>query len=141
MNFLSYVNKDKGIVAIKADNAMEELYNEYFEFFYKYGMPMDRRLFEEFSKKYEYRINKIVGLADCNYEHGDVFDVELGTKLAKERYMKTFESYRYKMYNMILEKNNAFATHINKRLDTSANRRKDRYDNIDEIISKLREND
>lgn len=140
MNFLTFINKDKGTVVIKASDTMEELYNEFFEFYYKYQMTADWRLFKAFEAKYGKMIKKISGVATCNIENGDEFCEEFGLALAKERFMKTFEAYRAKMYEMIIDNAVTFGAKAVYRLERSYERKKDRYDMIDELISDLREN-
>ena len=71
---------------------------------------------------------------------GDEFCEEFGLALAKERFMKTFEAYRAKMYEMIIDSAVAFGARAVYRLERSYERKKDRYDMIDELISDLREN-
>lgn len=140
MNFLTFVNKEKGVVVVKASDAMEELYAEFYNFYCVDGagyVPIN--IFREFRKKYDNMVNHISGIATCNLENGDVFDEEIGIMLAKERFMKTFEAYRAKMYEMIADAHVAMGAKAVRRLERSYDRKKDRFDRIDEIITQLRE--
>ena len=138
MFFQTYVNVEKRTLVVKGTNPVEELYREYLDFFHKHKLH-PYGLFDAFEKKYGSQIEKITGVAQCNEDFGDVFDEDFGFELAKERYMRTFEAYRTKMYEMIYASTSKMANDAYKRVESAVIRRYGREDNIDYLINSLKE--
>ena len=130
MEFRVFVNETKGTVAVKAVDPMQELYEEFANFYRKYNVMMDFNVFNNFSKLYRQQIMKMAGIATCNFSEGDVFDREYGESLAKERYLKNFESYRILMYDFMADKLTEMANAASKRLGICVSRRIDRDETI-----------
>lgn len=139
MFFQTFVNPEKRTIVVKGDEPMKELQREFNMFFAKYGLHWCYFVFDEFYSKYADQINKIVGVAQCNEDFGDIFDEDFGYELAKERYMHTFEAYRTKMYQMIFKHLNNTAKEAAKRVEASVIRRIGREDNINDLIDSLKE--
>ena len=138
MFFQTYVNVEKRTVVVKGTNPVEELYREYLDFFHKHSLH-PYGLFDAFEKKYGGQIEKITGVAQCNEDFGDVFDEDFGFELAKERYMKTFESYRVLMYNMIYNHLASVSNMAFKKVESAVIRKVGRENNVDDLIETLKE--
>lgn len=136
MKFRFFINEEKGTVAVKAIDPLEEYYREFLQFYHKYKMDPDYTLFEAFIGAYSDQINKIVGVASCNREEGDEFNLDFGKELARQRYMKTFESFRINMYAMILGKLDATIGAVVKRLNFSCTRRAERENIIADMTAR-----
>ena len=139
MFFQIFVNPDKQSVVVKGTNPTEELWREFCDFYHKYNVATNFNLMNEFMDKYADQINKITGIAQCNEDFGDVFDEDFGFELAKERYMRTFEAYRTKMYEIIYASASKMANDAYKRVESAVIRRYGREDNIDYLINSLKE--
>ena len=138
MFFQTYVNVEKRTLVVKGTNPVEELYREYLDFFHKHKLH-PYGLFDAFEKKYGSQIEKITGVAQCNEDFGDVFDEDFGFELAKERYMKTFESYRVLMYNMIYNHLASVSNKAFKKVESAVIRKLGREDNVNDLIESLKE--
>lgn len=136
MEFRFFINEEKGTVAVKAIDPLEEYYREFRQFYYKYKMDPDYTLFEAFIDAYADQINKMVGVASCNREEGDNFNLDFGKELARQRYMKTFESFRINMYAMMLKKLDTTIEQIVKRLNFSCARRAERENIIADMTAR-----
>lgn len=136
MRFQVFVNKDKGTVVVKAEDPMSEYRKEFCDFYERNNATCDFKLLYEFCVKYRRQIEKMVGISTCNYSAGDVFDRELGEKIARERYLKVFETYRIKMYEMIYRKFDAMRKLTFNRYDYCIRRRLDRELKIDKLVWK-----
>ena len=136
MKFQVFINEKKNTVAVKAINPIHEYYKEFTLFYNKFGFHPYVETFEEFVDKYERQIDKMVGIATCNVEAGDVFDAELGEKIARERYLKLFETYRIKMYQMITNKLDKATSESFRRINYCTYRYKERDNKINNIIAR-----
>ena len=139
MKFQVFVNEKKNTVAVKAINPINEYYIEYCNFYKKHGLRADSTLFDEFINIYGRQINKMVGIATCNTAAGDIFNEEIGRKIAHERFMKVFESYRINMYHMITAKMDNIAWSAATRMNNCAGRRDERDTKISQIIHNIKE--
>ena len=124
--------KNKTVIAYM-DDPIAELYKEFYEFYKKNDIFTGS--FEKFNSKYGKQINAIRGIARCNTEKGDIFDAKIGEKIATQKYLKIFESYRTLMYRMILEDLNILRTKAEKRIFNSINRRRRRSNKINDLAS------
>lgn len=118
MKFDYFVNENKGIVAVKADDGYSEMENEMLCVAYKFGFSawdIHRILL-----KYRTEINKIRGIARCSDK--DSFDLCTGAEIAKLRFLRQYESYRGKIYTDILNLVNDWANKIGNRVENSYNR-------------------
>ena len=137
IDFSTFINEEKGVVAVRINNGLAQLLEELDLFYAKNGLMFDVEFWREFCDKYKKQVDKIVGLATCNYSAGDLFDVNFGHNLAKERALMYFENYRTKMFTMLCLKYDDFAEKASKRAEASDCRRAERidaiYDQIDSI--------
>ena len=138
MKFTTHVNEDKGVVAVRIMNGMDQMMDEYQMFCRKYEAPFDRYYIDSFIKKYGKQIDKLVGLATCNTEAGDTFDIEFSTRLAQERAMTCFEGYRTKFYTGLCLKMDCMAESASKRAEKSDERRCARIDRVNDLIEELK---
>ena len=104
MRFQTFVNEKKNTVVVKVEDAKTEYLAEFCNFYKRYNMCPDMNLFDEFLIAYGKQIDKMAGIATCNVEAGDNFNVVFGEALARERYLKVFETYRINMYDMMVAK-------------------------------------
>ena len=118
-----YVNEPLGTVVARLPNFVEDMEREIESFCTKkyekkniyIAIGMAQYLLEVIHKllqdKYAPSIKNLVGKAKCNYEDGEVFDLEKGKELAKQRLMKKVFYLRYNiledayriMFNDIVE--------------------------------------
>lgn len=138
MQYAIHVNEDKGVVAVRVMDGMEQLANEFAMFCRKNGMCFDYDYFDSFAAKYSKQIDKLVGLATCNSEAGDGFDTEFGVRLAQERVMAYFEGYRTKLYTGFCLKMDAIAEKASQRAEKSDERRYERIDRVNDLIEELK---
>lgn len=140
MKFQTFVNESKNTVIVKVEDAKDEYLVEFCNFYKRYNMYPDMSLFDEFISAYGKQIDKMVGIATCNVEAGDNFNVVFGEALARERYLKVFESYRINMYNMMYDKLDKMRDYADARWSACSHRRFDREDKIDNKIQSLKYN-
>lgn len=138
MQYNIHVNEEKGVVAVRIINGVSQLANEFAMFCQKNDTYFDGAYFESFMEKYKKQINKIVGLATCNFDGGDSFDINFGTQLAQERAMAYFETYRTKMYNGFCLRMDSIAECASIRAELSYARRCDRIDRVNDLIEELK---
>ena len=138
MQYNIHVNEEKGVVAVRIMNGVEQLANEFAMFCQKNDTHFDGAYFNSFMDKYSTQINKLVGLATCNTEAGDTFDVEFGTRLAQERVMAYFERYRTKFYTGYCLKMDSLAEKASNRAELSDERRCNRIDRVNDLIEELK---
>lgn len=130
MKFLTFVNENKNTVVVKAEDAMAEYLAEFCNFYKKYNMYPDMELFDEFINAYGKQIDKMVGIATCNVQAGDSFSPVFGEALARERYLKVFETYRINMYDMMVAKIDNMTASAFSKMSNCDFRRKERADKI-----------
>ena len=138
MQYNIHVNEEKGVVAVRIMNGVNQLANEFAMFCHKNDTYFDSGYFESFMEKYGKQIDKLVGLATCNAEAGDTFDVEFGTRLAQERVMAYFEGYRTKFYTGYCLKMDSLAEKASRRAELSDDRRCNRIDRVNDLIEELK---
>ena len=138
MQYNIHVNEEKGVVAVRIMNGVEQLANEFAMFCQKNDTYFDGVYFDSFMEKYGKQIDKLVGLATCNTEAGDTFDVEFGTRLAQERVMAYFEGYRTKLYTGYCLKMDSLAEKASHRAELSDERRCNRIDRVNDLIEELK---
>ena len=136
MEFQVFVNENKGTVAVKAIDPIREYHNEFFNFYNRFNIPYDYSLFKEFCNEYEKQIKKMVGISTCNFSAGDVFNRERGEAIARERYLKVFETYRINMYDMINRKLEEMKKLSFDRFNYCVDRRFDRENKINKLVGK-----
>ena len=141
MKFLTFVNEKKNTVAVKVEDAKTEYLVEFCNFYKKYNMYPDMSLFDEFLTAYGEQINKMIGIATCNVEAGDNFNVVFGEALARERYLKVFETYRINMYDMMYGKLDKMREYSEARWAACFRRRFEREDRIENKIESLKGNE
>lgn len=102
-----YVNEPLGTVVARLPNFIEDMDREIESFCAKkyekknvyIAFGMTQYLLEIIHKliqdKYASSIKNLVGKAKCNYESGEVFDLEKGKELAKQRLMAKIFYLRY----------------------------------------------
>lgn len=130
MEFSTFINEEKGVVAVRINNGMDQLRRELDLFFYKNNVDFNYDLWCKFKDEYGKQVDKLVGLATCNYEAGDEFNAEFGHNLAKERVMAYFEVYRTKMFTMLTNFYDDFAEKASRRAEQSDERRCERIDSV-----------
>lgn len=135
MDFQIFVNKEKGTVAVKCKDPFEEYFIEFRSFYKKMDMPVDYKVYDDFVFKYGHQIDKMVGVATCNLEAGDIFEEEYGIALAQERFLKAFENYRIHLYEMMEDKLERAANVGYDRMVFCRERWQEREDKIDIIIN------
>ena len=138
MQYNIHVNEEKGVVAVRIMNGVSQLANEFAMFCQKNDIYFDGEYFKSFMEKYGKQIDKLVGLATCNTEAGDTFDVEFGTRLAQERVMAYFEGYRTKFYTGYCLKMDSLAEKASHRAELSDERRCNRIDRVNDLIEELK---
>lgn len=138
MQYTIHVNEEKGIVAVRVTNGVQQLRDEYVNFCVKYGV-FNPNYLDNFISKYGKQIDKLVGIASCNREGGDEFDIEFGVNLARERVMACFESYRTKFYTELCLRLDHIAELASIRAERSDSRRFERFDRINELIESLKD--
>lgn len=138
ISFAIHVNEEKGVVAVRIMNGISQMHNEYYMFCRKYEAPFDYDYFDSFVGQYGKQIDKLVGLATCNTDAGDEFDVEFGTRLAQERVMACFEGYRTKFYTGLCLKYDTIADKASARAEKSDERRCNRIDRVNDLIEELK---
>ena len=136
MELNTFTNELLGVVVVKATDPISEYYKEFADFYKRHNMIVDNRLFDDFTKKFGHQIYNMDGRATCNVEAGDDFDFEYGAKLAKERYLKSFETFRINMYSMIFEKVYTTLMGAKDRMYFAINRRDWRDSKINSIITR-----
>ena len=141
MKFLTFVNEKKNTVAVKVEDAKTEYLVEFCNFYKKYNMYPDMSLFDEFLTAYGEQIDKMIGIATCNVEAGDNFNVVFGEALARERYLKVFETYRINMYDMMVAKIDNMTASAFSKMTNCDLRRKERADKIKNKIESLKGNE
>ena len=138
MKYTVHVNEEKGVVAVRITNGISQLHEEYAEFCSKYN-GTSFGYFNEFVAKYGKQIDKLVGLATCNRDGGDVFNVEFGARLAQERAMACFEGYRTKFYTGLCLKFDEMAEIASARAEKSDNQRIIRIERVNDLIDELKD--
>ena len=138
MQYAIHVNEEKGVVAVRIMDGVNQLANEFAMFCRKNNTYFDGEYFESFVNKYGKQVDKIVGLATCNTEAGDTFDVEFGVRLAQERAMSWFEGYRTKFYTGYCLKLDDIAERASRRAEASDERRCNRIDRVNDLIEELK---
>lgn len=137
MKFLTFVNENKNTVVVKAEDAMSEYLAEFCNFYKKYNMYPDMDLFGEFINTYGKQIDKMVGIATCNVQAGDSFSSAFGEALARERYLKVFETYRINMYDMMVAKIDNMTASAFSKMRNCDFRRKERADKIADMTTEV----
>lgn len=135
MDFQIFVNKERGTVAVKCKDPFEEYFTEFCNFYKKMEMPKDYKVYDGFVLKYGHQIDKMVGVATCNFEAGDNFEEEYGIALAQERFLKAFEKYRIHLYEMMEDRFSRAANTAYYRMVFCRERWQEREDKIDIIIN------
>ena len=138
MEYTIHVNEDKGVIAVRLKNGVEQLHMEYADFCRKHD-AVCFSYFNEFVAKYGKQIDKLVGISTCNRDGGDVFNVEFGTRLAQERVMACFESYRTKLYTGLCLKFDAIAEMASMRAEKSDEQRFIRIERVNELVDELKD--
>ena len=141
MKFLTFVNEKKNTVAVKVEDAKTEYLVEFCNFYKKYNMYPDMSLFDEFLTAYGEQIDKMIGIATCNVEAGDNFNVVFGEALARERYLKVFETYRINMYDMMVAKIDNMTVSAFSKMRNCEFRKEERADKIENKIESLKGNE
>lgn len=134
MEFKFYVDKKRYTVVAKAIDPYKEYYEEFKNFYRKNSMTPDYSIWESFVEKEHNQIDKMVGISVCNTAAGDNFSENLGKKIAKERYLKTFEAYRIHLYTMIARKFSDMYSQAWIRTEKSIMRRLERDDKISGLL-------
>ena len=98
-----YVNEEKGVCIAKLPTAVEELYREFNNLTNSFNSFDPVCFFEEWYCKYGKKMNDLVGRAKCNIEDGDIFDVNFGKELAKNRLLSKINEYRTDAYSYVIE--------------------------------------
>ena len=138
IDFSTFVNEEKGVVAVRINNGLRQLCDEYNLFCLKNQTYFDNKFWDTFMGLYGKQIDKIVGLSTCNYDAGDVFDAEFGANLAKERALVCFEGYRTKMFTMLCLRYDDLAEKAGIRAEMSDARRCDRIDAVNDQIDSIK---
>ena len=138
MQYNIHVNEEKGVVAVRIMNGVEQLANEFAMFCKKNDTYFDSVYFNSFMDKYSTQINKLVGLTTYNTKTGDTFDAEFGVRLAQERVMAYFEGYRTKFYTGYCLKMDSLAEKASHRAELSDERRCNRIDRVNDLIEELK---
>lgn len=105
-----YVNEEKGTVVAKCPEAAAELFTYFERMINKIMSVWDKddlsfgknefvRVAYNWIKKNCHVMDNLVGKAKCNYDEGEVFDVEVGKKLARDRLLLKLEDYRVNFFS------------------------------------------
>lgn len=98
-----YVNEELGTVVAKMPTFEEDFYKEIQKLCHKHypfnlAASMARffvdTAWDNLHNKYYSALKNLFGKAHCNYEAGEIFDIEKGKALAKQRLMKKVFSLR-----------------------------------------------
>ena len=134
MEIRTFVNPEKRVVVVKITDAIDELDKEFARFYRKFNVVVDWSLWNDFTKKHRHELNNVMGMATCNVDAGDVFDAEIGERIARERCLKRFELLRQRMYHMIAAKQDKIFEEAARRQVRSYGREVRRVENIDKIL-------
>ena len=133
MKFLTFVNEEKGIVTVKAEDALSEYWREFVDLCRRYDV-YSYDLWAKFEDKFGKQIQDMRGFSTCNVAAGEKFDFEVGFMIAKERYLKNFETYRIHMYEMIQDKFDEIAETARLRKLSCMQRSVVREERLDSLI-------
>lgn len=89
-NYVYYVNEEKGVVVAKCPDAIEQFSNRIDDHAFC--------LFTAWVSKEGYKMDNAVGIARCNLEAGDKFDVVYGKRLASIRLDRKLAAFKCKFY-------------------------------------------
>lgn len=116
-DFNVFVNEPLGVVVAKFPSASDELRVNFFkqlakferenkclgEFFWDTTEGSLANYAEKWFEIYGPIMNELIGKSKCNYEDGDVFNVEFGTQLAKKRLAAKLERYWCDFYAYMVQ--------------------------------------
>ena len=135
MEFRTFVNPEKRVVVVKITDAINELDKEFIEFYRKFHVVADWKVWGDFTEKYRHELNNLTGMAICNVDAGDVFDAEIGERIARERCLAKFERLRQNMYCLIAIKQDTVFGEAARRQVRSYGREKRRFENVTKILT------
>lgn len=135
MEIRTFVNPEKRVVVVKITDAANEFEKELFDFYRKFRLNTDWKVWRDFTEKYRHEINNVTGMATCNVDAGDVFDAEIGERIARERCLKNFEQLRQRMYRMIAVKQDKVFEEAARRQVRSYGRERSRIENVAKILT------
>ena len=123
-DIIYYVNEPLGTVVAKMPTFEKDFYKEIQVLCYKH-YPSDLATsmaiffgctaYDNLHDKYESALKNLFGKAHCNYEENEVFDIEKGKELAKQRLMKRVFELREKIFYEIHMAQIEMHSPINKR--------------------------
>ena len=134
-----YVNEEKGTVVAKCPEAAAELFiyfekmiNKIMLAWTKDDLSLGKNEFVRVAYNWLEKncrvMDNLIGKAKCNYDEGEVFDVEVGKKLACDRLLLKLEDYRVKFFAHMY----SFAYEIQDAIFNELNFHLLRYEKLDE---------
>lgn len=105
-----YVNEEKGVIVAKIYNVKMALYNEFSSFYNtsgetKYEFAPELYILNNGVNKWFINTKKedyVIGMAKCNFEDGDIFNIEFGKNLARARALKKLNDVKMSFFNFLI---------------------------------------
>ena len=114
-DIIYHVNEPLGVVIARMPNFVEDMHREFESFCNKQFTDRNILIARGFScefyekartllaDKYEPSVKALIGKATCNFEGGEVFDLEKGKELAKQRLIVKVFKLRYNILREVYE--------------------------------------